>query len=81
MEKKELQIVYNTLLQYWREYNGAGNNTQSRIEDSVRAYANTLPGDIYLLLNQGSASGLFRHGFFLNDLERSLTILHEELEE
>ena len=80
MEIKELQIVYNTLLQYWREYYGTSNDTQSRIEDSVRAYANILPGDIYLLLNQGSASGLFRHGFFQNDLERSLSILQKELD-
>ncbi len=79
MEKEKMQEVYNTLFQYSREYYGSSGRTRSRIEDSVRMYANTLPGDLYETLNQESASGLFRPAFFQGDLDRSLRILEEEL--
>jgi len=79
MDKEKLQSVYNTLSQYRSEYYGSSGRNQSRIEESVRMYANTLPGDLYFKLNQESASGLFRPAFFKGDLDRSLTILEEEL--
>lgn len=78
MEKEKMQEVYNTLSQYSREYYGSSGRVRSRIEESVRLYANTLPGDLYVMLNQGSASGLFRPAFFQGDLARSLRILEEE---
>lgn len=74
-----MQEVYNTLSHYSREYYGSSGRTRSRIEDSVRRYANTLPGDLYATLNRESASGLFRPAFFQGDLDRSLRILEEEL--
>lgn len=74
-----MQEVYNTLSQYSREYYGSSGRTRSRIEESVRMYANTLPGDLYAILNQECASGLFRPTFFQGDLDRSLRILEEEL--
>ena len=80
MEKEEIQSVYNTLFQYWRDYDGASSKIQSKIEKSARMYADSLPDEIYLTLNQGSARGLFRSAFFQGDLERSLAILEEELE-
>ena len=79
MDKEKLQSVYNTLSQYRREYYGSCGRAQSRIEESVRMYAETLPGDLYVKLNQGSASGLYRPAFFQGDLDRSLRILEEEL--
>lgn len=79
MEKEVLQSIYNTLYRYWREYYGTSVKIQSEIEETVRLYANTIPGDLYLILNQGSASGLFKHGHFLEDMERSLHILEKEL--
>ena len=79
MNKEELQSVYNTLSSYRSEYYGASGRTQSRIEESVRLYAETLPGDLYARLNQESASGLFKPAFFQGDLDRSLSILEEEL--
>ena len=79
MDKEKLRSVYNTLSQYRSEYYGSSGRTQSRIEESVRMYAETLPGDLYVQLNQGSASGLYRPGFFKGDLDRSLSILEEEL--
>jgi len=79
MNKEELQSVYNTLSSYRSEYYDASGRTQSRIEESVRLYAEALPGDLYVKLNQGCASGLFRPTFFQGDLDRSLTILEEEL--
>ncbi len=79
MDKENLQSVYNTLSRYRSEYYGSSGRAQSRIEESVRLYAETLPGDLYVKLNQESASGLFRPAFFRGDLDRSLTILEEEL--
>ena len=80
MDKDKLQSVYNTLSRYRSEYYGASGRAQSRIEESVRMYAETLPGDLYVRLNQGSASGLYRPSFFQSDLERSLSILEEEID-
>ena len=77
---KKLLSVYNTLSRYSREYYGSSGKTRSKIEENVRMYANTLPGDLYVMLNQGSASGLFRPTFFQVDLDRSLRILEEELD-
>lgn len=79
MEKEKLQSVYNTLSQYRSAFYGSSGKAQSRIEESVRMYAQTLPGELYVKLNQGSASGLFKPTFFQGDLDRSLTILEEEL--
>lgn len=81
MDKEELQSVYNTLSCYRSEYYGLSGKAQSRIEESVRMYANTLSGDLYCKLNHGSASGLFRPAFFQGDLDRSLRLLEEELSE
>lgn len=44
MEKEIMQEVYNTLSQYGREHYGSSGRVQSRIEESVRMYANTLSG-------------------------------------
>ncbi len=79
MDKEKLQSVYNTLSRYRSEYYGSSGRAQSRIEESVRMYAETLPGDLYVKLNQGSGSGLFKHTFFQGDLDRSLSILEKEL--
>lgn len=79
MEKDQLLSVYNTLSRYRREYIGASEKKQSKIEESVRKYAETLPGDLYIRLNQGSANGLFRATFFQGDIDRSLCILEKEL--
>lgn len=59
MKKEKLLSVYNTLSRYSSEYYGSSGKAQSRIEENVRMYANTLSGDMYCKLNQGSASGLF----------------------
>ena len=80
MNKEKLQSVYNTLSRYRSEYYGSSGKAQSRVEESVRMYAETLPGDLYARLNQESASGLFRSAFFQGDLDRSLSILKEELD-
>lgn len=79
MGKEKMQEVYNTLSQYRSEYYSSSGKAQSRIEECVRVYANTLPWDLYVMLNQGSACGLFRPAFFQGDLDRSLRILEEEL--
>lgn len=80
MDKEELQSVYNTLSRYRSEYYGSSGKAQSRIEESVRLFGDSLPGDLYYRLNQGKASGLFRPAFFQRDLDSSLRILEEELD-
>lgn len=79
MEKEQLQLVYDILSQYRREYYGSYGSAQSQIEKRVQSFGETLPDDLYLKLNQGSASGLFRPAFFCEDLDRSLSILEKEL--
>lgn len=79
MDKEKLQSVYNTLSRYRSEYYSSSGKAQSRIEESVRMYANTLSGDLYVTLNQESASGLFRPAFFQGDLDKSLRIIEEKL--
>ena len=50
------------------------------IRDRVRTYAQNLDKELYLTLNEGSASGLFRHGFVETDLTQSLKILKSMIE-
>lgn len=78
MNKEKIQSVYNTLSRNRSEYYGANSKTQSWIEESVRLYAETIPGDLYARLNQESASCLFMPTFFKGDRDRSLRILEEE---
>ena len=63
MDKEKLQSVYNTLSRYRSEYYGSSGRAQY----------------LYVKLNQGSGSGLFKHTFFQGDLDRSLSILEKEL--
>ena len=79
MDKEDLQSIYNTLSRFKREYYGSSGRTQSNIEERVRMFAQTLPGDLYVRLNQGSAIGLYRSSFFQGDLDRSLSILEKEI--
>lgn len=79
MEKEKIQEVYNALSRYRSEYYSSSGKAQSIIEDRIRMYANTLPGELYTVLNQESASGLFRPAFFQGDLDRSLRILEQKL--
>lgn len=80
MDKEKLQSVYNNLSRYRSEYYGASGRVQSRVEEQVRAYVQTLPGELYVKMNQESASGLFKPAFFQGDLDRSLSILEKKLE-
>ena len=77
MEIKEnrLKSILTDLERFRSEYYSASGRTRDRIADNVRGYGNNLPDELYLELNQNSASGHFRHGFFESDLDRSISIL------
>lgn len=78
--EKEIKEAYAFLENSLRDYYTLNSAKERRewIERRVRTYAdNNLSGDLYLDLNEDSASGLFRHGFFLSDLERSVSILRK----
>lgn len=51
---------------------------KSRIETSVRSYVKTFPDELYLELNEGSASGLCEHGFFESDLSKCINMLRSK---
>lgn len=52
---------------------------KSRIETSVRSYVKAFSDDLYLELNEGSASGLCEHGFFESDLSKCINMLRNKL--
>lgn len=80
MDKKYLQDVYDYLNEQYKEYYFATKKAQkSMVENRVRLYSHNLKDELYLALNEGSASGLFEHGFFESDLSRSLRILKDTL--
>ena len=53
---------------------------RERIENYTRTYVNSyIYDDIYAQISEGSASGLFAHGHYDFDMERSLSILENML--
>lgn len=81
MDKEKLESIYKYLEQKNQEYYLADKSRKEQIEKIVRNYAQTIDREIYLLLNEGAASGLFRHGFFETDLNNSLRIIREILDQ
>lgn len=75
IEKNKLKRILSDLERYRSEYYSASGRTRERIADIVRCYGNNLPDELYFELNQNSASGLFKPGFFESDLDRSISIL------
>ena len=75
IEENKMKSILADLERYRSEYYSASGRTRERIADNVRCYGNNLPDELYLELNQNSASGLFKPGFFESDLDRSISIL------
>lgn len=48
---------------------------RSRIAEEIRSVAQYWDDEIYLYLNDGRATGLFKHGFFESDVQKSLSLL------
>ena len=80
IEKNKLKRILSDLERYKSEYYSATGRTRERIADNVRCYCNNLPDELYFELNQNSASGLFRHGFFESDLDSSISLLSDMLD-
>jgi hypothetical protein len=75
IEENKMKSILADLERYRSEYYSASGRTRERIADNVRCYGNNLPDELYFELNQNSASGLFKPGFFESDLDRSISIL------
>ena len=75
IEENRLKSILADLERYRSDYYSARGRARDKIADNVRCYCNNLPDDLYFELNQNSESGLFRHGFFESDLDRSISIL------
>lgn len=79
IEKNKLKSILAHLEKCRSEFISASGRARDRIADGVRCYANNLPDELYFELNQNSASGLFRPGFFESDLDRSIGLLSDML--
>lgn len=75
LEKNRLKSILADLERFRSDYYSARGKARDKIADNVRCYGNNLPEDLYFEFNQNSAKGLFRHGFFESDLDRSISIL------
>lgn len=80
MNREYLQGVFNYLNEQYKEYYFAKNSQKGIIENRVRMYANNFNNELYLMLNKGGASGLFRHGFFESDLSSALKTIERMLD-
>lgn len=54
---------------------------RTKIAEEIRSVANNWDDEIYLLLNEGRATGLFEHGFFESDIERAFMMLKDIVDE
>ncbi len=80
LEENRLKSILADLERYRSDYYSSSGRARDRIEDNVRCYGNNLPDELYFEFNQNSANGLFRHGFFESDLDRSISILSRMLD-
>lgn len=69
--------IYRDLYDFRTKYFFAKGKEKNRIENDVRLYAEGIDDEIYLEINNGAASGLFKSAFFESDLDRALTILEK----
>ena len=79
-DKEKLESIYKYLEQKNQEYYLADKSRKEQIEKIVRNYARTIDREIYLSLNEGAASGLFRHRSFETDLSNSLRKIRANLD-
>ena len=80
IEENRVKSILADLERYRSEYYSAGGRARESVADNVRCYGNNLPDELYFELNQNSASGLFRHGFFESDLDLSINLLSDMLD-
>lgn len=73
------RLIYRDLVEYRIEYYCADKKGKERVENKVRQYIKGVDDSIYLELNNGVASGLFRSAFFESDLDRAITILERDI--
>lgn len=79
IEKNKLERILSDLERYRSDYNSSSGRAREKVADNVRCYGNNLPDELYFELNQNSASGLFKPGFFESDLDRSIGLLSDML--
>lgn len=80
--ERQIREAYIFFENYLKEYRlNLTKKNREWIEMNVRNYANNnLSDKLYLDLNRNAVNGLFRHGFFLSDLERSVSMLKQKID-
>lgn len=76
LTKEYLRDVYDYLDKKWTEYQTRPRE-KSRVERIVQLYSHNIDDELYLILNEGRATGLFGHGFFERDMLHSFSKLTE----
>lgn len=78
-KNRNIEEIYDHLLDIDRKRTLSSNKqARERIEDYICTYANNcIDDDIFAQMSEGSASGLFAHGYYDFDMEQSLRILKE----
>lgn len=76
LTKEYLQKVYDYLDEKWTKYCTCPRE-KNRIEEIVQLYSQNMNDELYLILNEGRATGLFEHGFFERDMQNSFSKLTE----
>ena len=79
LTKEYLQNVYDYLYEKWTVY-CTSPSEKNRIERVVQLYSHNMNEELYLILNEGRAEGLFEHRFFERDLQNSFSKLTELIE-
>ncbi|WP_301705078.1 hypothetical protein [uncultured Parabacteroides sp.] len=71
----------NYLQKTREEYYLSGNESEkNRIGATLRSWAKNLDNEHYIELNDGAASGLFRHGRVKADSDNSIEILSNKIQ-
>lgn len=82
MDSEKLKQYLEYLSDKHEEYNLATNKRQKEaIRDRVLFYGDNMDDEIYAYLNNDAANGLFRRSFFEGDLEKSIRLLEEAIED
>ncbi len=80
-KKKAIQYLEYLNRKYTEWYTHPKKNDQNRIENEIRSTSNCWDDTIYIWLNDGRASGLFKSGFFQSDMMRAMEMLSQVINE
>ena len=80
MDKEKAKEYYNYLERKYAEWY-THPKLRSKIAAEIYSTAMYWDDEIYLYLNDERATGLFEHGFFESDIQKSFSLLKEIMED